>query len=647
MKKVIKIIDKIWSYQDGKKAHYILPRENEILRTILNSLAEGVIVADQGGKFIFFNPAAIKILGMGSQNVMSAEWALVYGCYYLDKTTPYPSDQLPLARAIRGEEVNNELIWIKNPERTEGVYINISASPLRDLRGSVNGGTVIFQNVTESKQMEESLKISEERVTVLFKRFPLPTYVWQHKGDDFILIDYNNAAEVLTQNSIKEFLGKNLSEMYANSSDIQADFLRCINEKITIIREMLYQFKNTGEIKDLMVSYLFIPPDLIMVHTEDCTERKKTEEELRKLSSAVEQTADSVVITNKEGVIEYVNPAFEETTGYSREEVLGQTPQVLKSGKHDRAFYEKLWKIILNGKPFKGTIINKKKNNELYWCEQTITPMKGRDGNITNFVSVIKDITELKERQEQEFRLRIAQELQQRLSMANISVPGFDIAGKTYSAVETSGDYFDFIQMPDGYIGMAIGDVCGHGIGAALIMAETRAYLRAFAKMESDPGVILTWLNQELVSDLDEFHFVTLILARIHPHKNLLDYAGAGHIPAYLLKSSGAVGCVMESKGVPLGFISNERYYKSEHIKLAPDDLVVFLTDGITEAQSLDETEFGVERAFEIINSHREVNACKIVEYLYKAVRAFSENQSQLDDITSIICKVNRINKAF
>ena len=114
--------------------------------------------------------------------------------------------------------------------------------------------------------------------------------------------------------------------------------------------------------------------------------------------------------------------------------------------------------------------------------------MTDEDGNITNFVSVIKDITELKEKQEQEVRLHVAQEVQQKLCKTTISLPGYDIAGATFSAVETSGDYFDFISMPNGYTGIVVGDVCGHGIASALIMAETRAYLRAFAKVESDPG---------------------------------------------------------------------------------------------------------------------------------------------------------------
>jgi len=524
LKKLIEIIGDISGSLDGKRVKQVLHHNNETLQSILNSLAEGVIVANKDGKFQFFNPVAEKILGIGLKNVTSVEWSSVYGCYYPDKATPYPSEKLPLAKALKGQEIMNELIFIKNPERPDGVYINVSARPIKGINGSINGGTVVFQDITESKQ----------------------------------------------------------------------------NEK-----------------------------------------------ELRKLSNAVEQTADSVFITDKKGIIEYVNPAFEATTGYSREEVLGQTPKILQSGMHDKSFYQNLWKTILKGKTYRGTIINKKKSGKFYWSEQTITPMKGDTGKITNFVSVLKDITELKEKQEQEFYLSIARELQQRYYKVKVTVPGFDIAGATYSAVETSGDYFDFISMADGSIGIVIGDVCGHGIGSALIMAQTRAYLRAFAKVESDPGVLLTRLNQELVADLDNTHYVTLTLARLDPNLKVLDYANAGHLPAYLLNSNGETKCVMESTGIPLGIMHNYKYEKSKAIKLTSDDVVVFLTDGITEAHAINKSEFGLDRALNIIRSHQNETARQIIVQLYQAVCSFTKRQTQEDDITSIICKVNSINDAF
>lgn len=500
------------------------------------------------------------------------------------------------------------------------------------------------QDIIESKLADIELRKSEERLKAIFKGFSIPSYIWQYVEDDFILIDHNDAAEIFTQGLIKKFLGKRFSKMYKNSpykQEIESDLLKCFNERKTTIREMSYKLRSSEKIKELKVSYGFVPPDLILVHTEDITDNKIAGEELRKLSNAVEQTADSVVITNLKGVIEYVNPAFVETTGYSRYEALGQTPRILNSGKHDKMFYKKLWKTILRGNTYKGTIINKKKNNELYWSQQTITPMKNNDGEITNFVSVLKDITELMEKKEQEIRLKIASELQERLYKSKISVPGFDIAGKTYSAAETCGDYFDFIPMKDGSIGIVIGDVCGHGIGAAMIMVQTLASLRAIAKFETDLGVILTHLNQALVDNIDDTHYVTLILAKLDPKQHLLQYVSAGHIPAYLLKSSGDKDEILESTDIPLGIIKDYTYHKSDTIKLAPGDILAFVTDGIVEARLHNEDEFGDHRTLSVIKSYRQANAKQIIEKIYLATRSFVKNQKQEDDITSIICKVD------
>src|SRR3989337_681546 len=132
-------------------------------------------------------------------------------------------------------------------------------------------------------------------------------------------------------------------------------------------------------------------------------ERNRAEEVLKKLSSVVEQTADLVVITDKGGVIEYVNPTYEKFTGYTKEEAIGKTPRILKSGKHDDKLYETLWKTILSGEVFRGVLINRRKNGELYYEEKTITPIRDTQGNITYFVSTGKDITERK-RSDEELR---------------------------------------------------------------------------------------------------------------------------------------------------------------------------------------------------------------------------------------------------
>ncbi len=139
----------------------------------------------------------------------------------------------------------------------------------------------------------------------------------------------------------------------------------------------------------------------------DITARRKTEAQLHILSRAIEESATTVVVTDSNGTIEYANPAFSKITGYTREEAIGQNPRVLKSGKHPWEYYAKMWDTISNGQVWRGDVINKKKNGELYWEASTIAPVHNENGEITHYVAIKADITERKKTEEQ---LRIARD---------------------------------------------------------------------------------------------------------------------------------------------------------------------------------------------------------------------------------------------
>ena len=128
----------------------------------------------------------------------------------------------------------------------------------------------------------------------------------------------------------------------------------------------------------------------------DLTLLKQAEKQITKLSNAVEQAADIIFITSKEGIIEYINPAFETITGYSKEEALGNTPRILKSGLMGKQYYHRVWATILSGNVLRGEVMNRNKNGEIFFYDQTITPLIGVNGEVTHFISTGKDITERK-----------------------------------------------------------------------------------------------------------------------------------------------------------------------------------------------------------------------------------------------------------
>ncbi len=133
----------------------------------------------------------------------------------------------------------------------------------------------------------------------------------------------------------------------------------------------------------------------------DISERTRAEVERLRLVTAIEQSAEAVVITNPQGDIEYVNPAFTHITGYSREEALGQNPRILKSNKQDPAFYQQLWETILQGKPWHGELINQRKDGTPYTEQMSIAPVKGPHGEVTHFIATVLDVTERKNLEEQ------------------------------------------------------------------------------------------------------------------------------------------------------------------------------------------------------------------------------------------------------
>jgi serine phosphatase RsbU (regulator of sigma subunit) len=233
-----------------------------------------------------------------------------------------------------------------------------------------------------------------------------------------------------------------------------------------------------------------------------------------------------------------------------------------------------------------------------------------------------------------------ARQIQQRLfPSAGICLPGFDIAGSAFPADATGGDYFDYIPMIDNSLGLVIGDVSGHGVGPALLMATTRAYLHALAESGNDVGRMLTLANRALVTDVGDDGFVTLLVARMNPRKRTLVYSSAGHPPGYVLRASGEVKAVLESGGMPLG-IMDRHYLAAPKVSLGPGDLVVMFTDGLVETRARDDAPFKTERVLSVIRENQERPARDIVAALYDAARTFADEQPQQDDITAIVVKV-------
>jgi sigma-B regulation protein RsbU (phosphoserine phosphatase) len=266
--------------------------------------------------------------------------------------------------------------------------------------------------------------------------------------------------------------------------------------------------------------------------------------------------------------------------------------------------------------------------------------MREQSGKITHFVSVWKDVTEQRKLQEQEFHLKLAREVQQRFyGDAEPKISNFDLVGRAFPADQTGGDYFDFIPMLDGCIGIVIGDVVGHGFASALRMAELRAYVRMVAATELEAAIVLQRLCGILYREPDKSQLITLLMVRLDPRTGLFTYASAGHVPGYLLDPSGAVEGTLDATGIPIGITPDAEYKPSPVMKLASGKVLALLTDGMTETMSPDGSEFGTERMLALIRDNREMSSAQIAETLYAAARDYAQEAPQQDDITCVVCK--------
>jgi sigma-B regulation protein RsbU (phosphoserine phosphatase) len=286
-------------------------------------------------------------------------------------------------------------------------------------------------------------------------------------------------------------------------------------------------------------------------------------------------------------------------------------------------------------------MINQRKDGGIYYAEMTITPIKDPADAVTHFVAVGKDMTDRRRRQEHELELEIARRVQQGLFPARApEFPGFDFAGAAHPATAMCGDYFDYFATNDGQLGIVIGDVSGHGLGPAVVMAETRGYVRAFMRTLQGTGDVLRALNHALIEDLEDGRFVTMLLARLDTRTRVLTYANAGHPSGFVLGRDGRVRAALKSSGTPLGVSAIWGVMDTEPIALESGDTMILMTDGIPETQAPDGSLLGTEGALQLVRAHLAGSAQQVLEGLVAGAQAFAGGNPQADDLTAIICKV-------
>ncbi len=253
---------------------------------------------------------------------------------------------------------------------------------------------------------------------------------------------------------------------------------------------------------------------------------------------------------------------------------------------------------------------------------------------------------EASKREALERELAVAREIQERLLPHVMpAVPGFEISGASLPSQQVGGDYFDFLDLEDGRLGIAIADVSGKGIPAALLMANLQAILRGQAEERGDVSAVLARVNSFLVRSTDPHMFVTFFYGILDRVKGVFLSSNAGHNPPLLLRADGTIER-LSAGGLLLGFMAGQDYAQ-QATELRPGDVVVLFTDGITEASDPGTPDrpdrfFGEERLIEVVRRSAGLTAGEIQTAILDAVAAHTAGAPQSDDITLVVFKRRR-----
>jgi PAS domain S-box-containing protein len=374
-----------------------LKKMEEKYRNILENIQEGYFEVDIAGNYTFLNDSMCRIHGypkkelMGMNNrqytkkeVAKKVFKAFNGVYKTGKPLNYIDWQI-----IRKDGVKR--------------YIEASVSLRKDSLGKPIGFRGIIRDITERKKAEVALRESANRLRAQYNGNPIPTFTWQKQGDEFILTEFNDSAKTFTSGQSKTFLGRQASEMYKSRWEILRNLQRCFNEKKIIRIESRSEHFMPG--KFVVITFVFVPPDLVMVHMEDITERKQVEEALRqsekKYRIILENIQESYFEVDLAGNLTFFNDSVCRVLGYSRKELMGMNNRQYTDKEESKKVLKAYNKVYKTGKPIKefGYWISRKDGIRRY-IEGSVTLLKNSSGKPTGFRGITNDFTERKQAEE-------------------------------------------------------------------------------------------------------------------------------------------------------------------------------------------------------------------------------------------------------
>ncbi|MDY0361855.1 MAG: PAS domain S-box protein [Desulforegulaceae bacterium] len=387
-----------------KQAENELRRERAFLSKVVETSPAGIIAVNgKTGEILYANQRSADILELDIEEIKSR--------YFHDRAwdiRDFNLNKLDESEYIfnilkKEKKVLNDIKHVITNGNNKTIYLSFNATPIIGDDGEVEMFVASLEDVTQKVITQKSLKEAEERLSTVISS--LPVILWSVNKDGIITLCRGMG---LRPFGVKpdSLVGKSVYKLYKNFDEIRS----LVNEglKLRTFTKIVKYFERYYEIT---VSPIIDNNNVLGLSgvATDISPKVKIEDDRAILSAAIEQAAESIVITDKNGKIIYVNPAFENITGYLKEEVIGKNPNIVKSGFHGRFFYEEMWNRLKKGLTWNGYLKNKSKDGVYYEEEASISPVFDRSGEILHFVAVKRDVTQ---ERKMESQLRKAQKLE-------------------------------------------------------------------------------------------------------------------------------------------------------------------------------------------------------------------------------------------
>lgn len=452
----------------------------EHLRLLMEATDEGIYGVDRRGRCTFANRSAARMLGYQQDELLGESMHRLVHHTRVDGT-PYPVQECPIYRAFeenRGTRVDGEVLW-----RRDGTPLPVEYSSHPIVKdGVVEGAIVTFVDITERRRAEEKLKENEERFRAQYKGSPIPTYSWRSVGGDFVLIDHNYAAYEFTRGGIVDLIGTKATELYSDAPEFLRLMRRSFEERTKLTRAMPWVLLTTGEDKHLIISFAFVPPDLVLVHTEDVTKRVRSEHKLKESEERFRLLAE-----NAKDVIfryrlkptpgfEYVSPSATALTGYTPEEHYAD-PELGMKLVHPEDMH--ILDAFLRSPESAERALTLRwisKDSRVLWTEQQITPIFDAQGDMVAVEGIGRDITE---RREAEEALRQSEERFRSLVQNALDV---------IAILEADGTIRYISPAITRVLGLRRQDVVGKNAVAFVDPVDGSEARRIFAEAKKEPG---------------------------------------------------------------------------------------------------------------------------------------------------------------